>query len=275
MGRRAPTRDSVWSVRLHVTGGTGFLGSALLRHAAGASAPRIDVRDGAALQAALRRSRPDVVIHTAYRQDGPEVWDTNVSGSASVAVAAHTVGARLIHLSTDVVFDGTATRPYREDDPVNAITAYGRSKAEAEERVLAGHPEALVVRTSLILGGPDGPPSSHESLAADPVATFYTDEIRSPVLVDDLALALLELANSGRTGVLHVAGADHVSRAELAALTAGRPVRTAPAPPGRPKRCALDSGVARSILTSPLRGVHAVAWSRRTDVQEDGVSPAG
>ena len=85
----------------------------------------------------FERLRPDVVIHTAYRQDEDDV---NTVGSENVARAAAAVGARLVHLSTDVVFDGRKGAPYVEDDPVSPVTDYGRAKAEAEVRVAAAHP---------------------------------------------------------------------------------------------------------------------------------------
>ena len=137
-------------------------------------------------------------------------------------------------------------------------TAYGETKADAEARVAAIAPDALLVRTSLIVGGPGHETSKHEIVARDPTATFYEDEIRSPVQVGDLAAALLELATLDVSGPLNVAGADDVSRAELAELVAGSPVRRAAAPPGRPLDCSLDSARARSLVRTELRGVRTV-----------------
>ena len=94
--------------------------------------------------------------------------------------------------------------------------------------------------------------------ARDTGATFYEDELRSPVQVTDLARALLELAALDVIGVLHVAGPEHVSRAELAELVTGRPVRRAAAPSGRPLDCRLDSSRARSLLRTELRGIRTV-----------------
>lgn len=240
-------------MRLHVTGATGYLGSELVRLRPDASTKRIEIRDGAAVLEHLERLRPDVVIHTAYRQ---EEDDVNVVGSANVAAAAAAVGARLVHLSTDVVFDGRKGSPYVEADPLSPVTAYARAKAEAERRVTAAHAGALLVRTSLLYGGPE--PSKHELAARDPDLVFYEDEIRSPVQVADLAHALLELAELDVAGPLHVAGADGVSRAQFAELVRGAPVRSAPAPLDRPLDCRLDSSRAQRMIGTRLRGVREV-----------------
>ncbi len=245
-------------MRIHVTGATGFLGSELLRRAPGATGDRVEVLDAAAVRELLTDVRPDVVIHTAYRQDGELARQIVVDGSENVARASVGVGARLIHLSTDVIFDGLKGSAYVEDDPPSPCTAYGRAKAEAEVRVAAVSVDALIVRTSLIVGGPGHDPSKHELAALDPDASFYDDEIRSPVQVGDLAAALLELASLDVSGPLNVAGGDDVSRAELAELAAARPVRRLSAPPGRPLDCALDSSRARNLLRTELRGVRTV-----------------
>ena len=245
-------------MRLHVTGASGFLGRELLRLAPEVSGERFEVRDAGATQRVLERLRPEVVIHTAYRQEGPGAWEITVDGAENVAVAASRVGARLLHVSTDVVFDGRKGDPYVEEDEPTPVTEYGRAKAESEARVRAVHPDALVVRTSLLIGGPGHEPSKHELAAGDPEPTFYEGEIRCPTQVGDLAAALLELASLEVSGVLHVAGADGVSRAELAELVLGRPVRRMPAPPERPLDCRLDCSKARSLLRRELRGVRDV-----------------
>lgn len=245
-------------MRLHVTGASGFLGRELVALAPRASTDRVDVRDAVAVAELLRALRPDVVIHTAYRQDGPDAHAVTAVGAGNVARACAGVGARLVHLSTDVVFDGRAGRPYREEDSVSPVTDYGRAKADAERLVAAAAPTALIVRTSLIVGGAGHAPSTHERVALDPDAIFYADELRCPIQVTDLAGALLELAALDVSGPLHVAGADALSRAELASLVAGAPVRSAPAPPGRPLDCRLDTTRATGLLRTPLRGVRTV-----------------
>lgn len=243
---------------LLVTGATGYLGRELMRSAdaAGVSSADADIRDPDAVEALFARLRPTAVINTAYRQD-----DRSVTFDGAVNVARAAAGARLVHVSTDVVFDGEKGAPYVEEDAPTPLTAYGRAKADAERAVLAAHPEALVVRTSLLYGGSE--PGPQERLAADPEASFFTDEFRCPIQVGDLAAALLELVAGDRAGVLHVAGADRLSRAEFAELLAGAPVRTASiAESGlvRPRDCSLAIDRARTLLRTDLRGARAVLY---------------
>jgi dTDP-4-dehydrorhamnose reductase len=251
---------------LLVTGGSGYLGRELLRRSPGAvglsRATGLDVRDGAAVDAAFEALRPSAVIHTAYRADDRA---TTLDGAAAVARAAAAVGARLVHVSTDVVFDGEKGAPYTEGDPPNPVTDYGRAKADAERAVSDAHPGALVVRTSLIYGGPE--PGPQERLASDPTATFFTDEIRCPIAVADLAAALLELADTDLSGVLHVAGADRLSRHEFARLLApaGAVLGSSTiAGSGllRPRDCSLAIDRARRLLRTRLRGAREVLVAR-------------
>lgn len=246
-------------MRVLVIGGTGYLGSELVRlGATGVGSRDVDVRERDAVPAIVRRHAPDVVVNCAYRQDTPDMWEVNRDGAANVARAAATAGVRLVHVSTDVVFSGDRGR-YSEDDAPDPVTDYGASKAAAEPLVHTAHPNALIVRTSLVYGGPGAPRSKHELTAHDPTVTFFTDEIRSPVQVGDLAQAILELAGGTAAGVLHVAGADDVSRCEFAQLVAGE-VACAPIPAGaiRPLDCTLDSSRAQRLLSIRLRGCREV-----------------
>jgi dTDP-4-dehydrorhamnose reductase len=268
--------------RLLVTGGSGHLGGELVRRAGGTGwdvvgtsfhAPgrvRLDVRDAAAVEALVAELAPDCVVHTAYVQDGPDAWATNVDGSAHVAEAASARGVRLIHLSTDLVFDGRAGRPYTEDDAANPLLAYGRAKAAAEAAVAERHPQASIVRTSLIYGG-EGL-SGHERRILDVAdgradLAFFTDELRCPVHVADLAGALLELTDAAPAGPLHLAGADGVSRYEMACLVAAANGRgtghlqtttSAGLTPERPLDCRLDCARAAALLGRRLRGIREV-----------------
>lgn len=256
---------------LFITGGAGFLGSELVVQARAAgwnvvapSRASVDVRDTGAMAAAAEGA--SAIIHTAYRSSGDEMRSINVDGSAVVARIAANNAARLIHLSSDLVFDGTTSRPYREDDPPRAVIPYGESKLAAERAVLAAKPDALVVRTSLLYGGKatSGP---HERAVLDALdgrseMKFFDDEMRCPTRVDDLARALLELLDTSTTGILHLAGPDSISRYDFAraiAIAARRDpsslLHASCAGTGRPRDCSLDSSKARALLRTPMRGV--------------------
>jgi dTDP-4-dehydrorhamnose reductase len=254
--------------KLLVTGGTGTLGSTLVRLAPDrgwdvraiwhtrepnrdAEWVQADVRDPAAVTRAVKGV--DAVVHTAYQQGGDDEWATNVEGSETVARAAD--GRRLVHLSSDIVFDGTLGR-YREEDVPAPVNSYGRSKAEAELRVADSHPAATIVRTSLIYGIPDGP---QERLAREGTK-FYVDELRSPVHVEDLAGAVLDVLELEVPGPLHVAGSDDVSRFDFAVLLGAdeSKIERAQTTPDRAPDVTLDSSQAAALVTTRLRGVREV-----------------
>ncbi|HYT10591.1 MAG TPA: SDR family oxidoreductase [Mycobacteriales bacterium] len=281
--------------RLLVTGGTGHLGGELVRRAAslgwdvtatyltsqplrgsagGVHWARLDVTDRAAVDDLLDELDPDAVLHTAYRRDGPGAEQVIVGGAAAVAGAAWRVGARLVHMSTDAVFDGKTAGRYNEDDPPSPVSRYGRAKRDSERAVRAADRHALVVRTSLLYGGEV--PGPHEEAALEAAqgerdASFFTDEVRCPTCATDLADALLELAETDLDGVLHVAGEDAVSRYEFARLvvaSAGlptdrlRPARSVDSGLLRPLNCALDSSRAARLVTAPPRGIREVLGER-------------
>jgi dTDP-4-dehydrorhamnose reductase len=212
---------------MFVTGGNGFVG----RHLVGGKATthwqvvappstQLDVRRREQVLDEVAEWRPAVVVHLAFRRDDPQAI---VTASANVATAAAAVGARLIHLSTDVVFGGRPA-PYDESDIPTPITDYGRWKATAEAEVMRACPGAVVVRTSLVYGTSRLAPVQldvQQAVAGRSSMRFFTDEVRCPVHADDLASAIDVLArHPDIVGPLHVAGPEAIDRASLARLIA-------------------------------------------------------
>ncbi|MBN6055930.1 sugar nucleotide-binding protein [Nonomuraea sp. RK-328] len=225
-------------MRLLIVGGSGFLGGELARRAIAeghtvaatfltrpGDAPDVgwsplDVRDRAAVADLVSALAPDVVVNAAYRKAD---WTSTANGAAHVALAVAAVGGRLVHVSSDAVFSGEAVT-YAEDRVPDPVSPYGAAKAAAEVAAQAIVPGAVVVRTSLIIGaGRSGHEAFVRALATGRRrGVLFTDDVRCPVHVEDLAAALLELAGSERRGIHHVAGADAVSRYELGCLVARR-----------------------------------------------------
>ncbi len=174
----------------------------------------------------LSRYRPGIIIHTAAMAQLDECEEKkelanrlNIRVTEQLAEWAAQIDARFIFISTDIVFDGSRGN-YTESDRPHPINHYGRTKAEAEQRVLRLHPNAVVVRTSIIYGKAlGGRPSFTEVLLrrlrhGENVPVF-TDQYRSPVFVEDLARAIWELAENDFRGILHVAGPERLSRERI------------------------------------------------------------
>jgi dTDP-4-dehydrorhamnose reductase len=235
----------------------------------GTSCQPIDLKDRDAVVTAFRAARPDVVLHSAALarvadcHRAPEIAQAiNTTGTALLVELAAAAGARLVFISTDLVFDGEHAQ-YREDAPVSPVSVYGRTKAAAEDAVRA-KARNLVARVSLLYGPSlSGRPSFFDeqvqALRAGRPVTLFADEWRTPVHLRIAAHALLELVTVDVTGTLHVGGAERLSRLEIgrklaswlavpaARIIAGRRA-DAPAAEPRPRDVSLDSSRWRRLF---------------------------
>lgn len=274
--------------RMLVTGGSGYLGGWVARlagddwdvaatfhsHVAaepGVSWHQLDVREQAAVQRLIEQLQPEVIIHTAALNpgQGDDLAGINVTGTGNVARAAAAAGARLIHTSTDVVFDGTKGN-YTEADPPNPVTDYGRAKAAAETAVADSAASAVIIRSSLIYGWRPTVARAAQWMidAVDRGETLqlWNDELRCPIWVESLAAALVELAGLDYAGFLHLGGSQVVSRYEfgLALLRfAGADISLVegtqtPDDWVRPLDCTMDTSLAKELLVTPLPGLDEV-----------------
>jgi len=284
--------------RLLITGGSGYLGRALVEKARdgwdvlytycdrpvemqGTRGSRLDILDEARVNDLFRRFRPHTVIHAAYSEENLSVI---VQGTKHVAAASFGVGARLLHMSTDAVFDGERGW-YREQDIPAPIHPYGQAKLESELFVTGAVPvsvegcdgsgpgpaaswhgerNTVVVRTSLIWGLLPMDPRTlriKECLEKSARTVLFTDEFRCPIFVEDLAAAVLEVVDLDFCGVIHIAGPERMNRYDFGARLAGRLLLDASLlVPGssresgltRPRDCSLDTSFARDLLRTPI-----------------------
>jgi dTDP-4-dehydrorhamnose reductase len=236
------------AVKIFLAGASGLVGSAFARAAARrghrvvgvVSQPRdaidgvertlvLDLNHESATSTAVLAEFPDAIVNAAAVAV-PEMCDAHPARSAALNVAlpvtlarlAHHLCARLVHISSEQVFDGARTEPYDRGDPPAPINLYGRQKLESERAVHAAAPElAVAVRAPLLMGNsPGGGRSTHERLFADWSAgrtpRLFVDEFRQPCTAENLAEVMLELCERrDLRGVFHWAGAELVSRHAL------------------------------------------------------------
>jgi len=301
-------------VRIGVTGANGLVGGAAVAQLAGAhevlaigrGPARIaagpyrwadaDLGDGRSVEEALRAFGAQAVLHAGAATDvdgcerDPELaWRVNVGGTEQVARACRALGARLVAVSTDYVFDGERG-DYREDDVPNPRGAYARTKRCGEEAALLLAPDSAVARVAVVYSGRAGAKSTFatqvvEKLSRGEQVKAFHDQVVSPTLAESAAAMTLELLlETDYRGVLHTSGATAVDRVTFARRVAERfglsgeivPVRTADvkllAP--RPLRSGLSVERARAVLrTKPLSLDEALErfhaqWQGRAEARE-------
>jgi dTDP-4-dehydrorhamnose reductase len=279
-------------VRILITGAGGQLGQDLAAVAAEAPAGheviaadrgRLDVGDRDAVLQAITAVRPAVVIHAgawtavdACEADPDRAFKVNAIGSRNVAEGAALAGAHLVYVSTDYVFDGAATAAYREWDPTNPLSVYGRSKLAGEREIHTVMPGAAIVRTSWVC-------SAHGQNMVKTVLRlagqhrelrFVADQHGCPTFTEDLAGMIMRLAVGRLPGVFHVTNqgattwyqfARDVLRAAGADPGRVLPIASAdlqpPRPAPRPANSVLDNAALR-YLGIPLLDDHHVPLER-------------
>jgi dTDP-4-dehydrorhamnose reductase len=252
-------------MKVTIFGASGLLGQALMREwsgdeVVGLSSRDADLRDAAKLWQVVENARPEwIVLAAAYTDvDGCESHQelalaVNRDGAANVAAAAKHVGAKLLFLSSDYVFDGTKTSPYDAADARNPQSVYGRSKAEAEVRLLELLPTCCIARTSWLYGtgGKCFPDTILKLAASRPALDVVNDQRGCPTYSVDLARAIIDLCHRNARGILHVTNAGDCSWFEFAreivteagSATEVRPVSTQqmPRPAKRPAYSVLSA----------------------------------
>lgn len=236
---------------------------------------RLDLSEEASLLAQLSRVRPQIVIHAAVLQvdaceHDPELAErVNVIASRRIAEWCEEARARLVYISSDLVFDGVKG-DYVETDTAHPVMLYGKNKLAAEQAVLAACPSACVARLPLMYGFPVAGGSNFflnllvRLQRRERVPVFH-DQYRTPGLVNNMAEAVWELARTEFRGVLHLAGATRGSRYEMARMvcrlaglneTLLDPVSmfNVPLPAARPQDVSLNCALAQSFLQTRLFG---------------------
>jgi dTDP-4-dehydrorhamnose reductase len=295
-------RASATSRPVLVTGATGTLGQAVARACEARGLPfrllrraELDIASHAFAVAALDAIRPWALVNSAgyVRVDDAEADPAtcrreNADGAATLAVACAERDVRLVTFSSDLVFDGEKRAPYVESDPVRPLSVYGGAKAEAERRVLAANPAALVVRTSAFFGPRDAYNFVTRALAALVAGDQFAaaaDAVVSPTYVPHLVDAVLDLAIDGESGIWHIANDGAVTWVELAATAAAacgistrllepRPLGSLGFAAPRPRYSALASE--RGQLLPPLEeAIAAYADARLTPTPSAGGGASG
>lgn len=237
-----------------------------------------DILDAGRLREAFREIRPDAVIHAAavadidFCESNKDIAEAvNVGVTREVARLCAESGARLVHLSTDTVFDGEKGN-YTEEDPPGPVNFYAETKVRAEQVVAAEAPGAAVPRLSLVmglpfmLGGNSFLSRMIASLEQGKEVGVPDDEVRTPVDVVTLGRALLELAGNDFAGLIHLAGNERLSRYVMSqriadrlgfprALVVAKNSGGLPGRAPRPRDASMHNAKARATLKTPMLGL--------------------
>jgi dTDP-4-dehydrorhamnose reductase len=284
-----------------ITGGGGMLAQALVRtlrargHAAVAlDRAALDVTSDAAVRDAFRTHRPTLLLNCAAHTkvdlcEEQEALASAINGDAVglLAKVCKEHGAALVHYSTDFVFDGSGTRPYRPDDPVNPLSAYGRSKLLGEQKLQANAPDRwLICRTAWLYGanGPCFPRTMVNAARAGKPLKVVSDQVGSPTFTDDLAAATLDLLDAGANGIWHVTNAGQTNwfeftaaileefglTADLSPTTSAEWFKIRPNSAHRPAYSVLDVAPLEQKIGRPMRHWRDALRTYRAQAEQAG-----
>lgn len=193
---------------------------------------QLDITDFDALKEFIYRHKPAAIINTAAmtnvdacEQDPQASYQINVQAVRSLCGLSLETGAKLLHLSTDFIFDGKAG-PYKEEDAPNPLSVYGRHKLEAEQMIRDSGAPGAIIRTVLLYGvAPQMPRSNivlwvRDSLMEGKPIRIVNDQYRTPTLAEDLADGVASILFRDKEGVFHISGAEVLSILEIAHRTA-------------------------------------------------------
>lgn len=223
---------------------------------------RLDVTSPSALRACIEREQPEAIVYASYSTTDHAI---TVEAARVAAQAAAAVGARFLLTSTDLVFDGEHA-PYRETDVAMPVMVYGGLKIEAEAAVRDTLPTAVILRPALMVGESRGmrrPMYEMQNLDAGTPLNLFTDEWRTPVLVDDVCRAVWELLATDVSGTFHLGGPDRLSRVELGRALCrifkrdANLIREAKRPADRPKDTSLVSDRLANLLGWSAASINA------------------
>lgn len=215
-------------MRILVTGAAGRLGSRLVSALAarnhevtGVDVAELDVTDFSAVRQYIADCTPEVVIHAAAwthvdgcAQEPERAILVNGLGAQHVALGAAQVGAAILYISSNEVFDGRSRRPYYEYDIPNPINAYGYSKWVGEQATIQVNPRHYIVRTAWLFahGGRNFIQTILNAAKSGQALRVVTDEVANPTYNDDLVTAVAQLIQTGRYGIYHLANQGACSR---------------------------------------------------------------
>jgi dTDP-4-dehydrorhamnose reductase len=270
--------------RVLITGGAGMLAKALIRvlreHGIDSRSParaELDIANEKQLGEELRNFKPTLVLNCAAYTKVDLCEDSNspaeaINGAAVADLAFHTrgLGAKLVHFSTDFVFDGQSKQPYKPEDKTNPLSGYGRSKLRGEQEIQRlPHLQHLIIRTAWLYG-PGGacfPQTILNAARAGKPLKVVDDQIGSPTFAFDLAEATLNLIDANATGIYHVVNSGHTNwhdftsaildefnvKAELSRTTSAQWKELRPTSAIRPAYSVLDTSEYAKITGKTMR----------------------